>query len=157
MDKDRRKARRSQVDEFLSRALATLRSIERLSRGEDADYTEDYVDLVAMKDRLGRRKEDHRLGEIVCCTIESIASNVDSLLNKDNKPRLVRISQASRGEPTRVADHTSVGWEPEAPSVGKSYRLYKADGGVFHSAPVTMAEFEHFQTLNSLYRIEVLR
>jgi len=156
METDRRKTKRSQGDQFMRQALATLRGIEKLSKGEVVDYTEYYVDLVAMKDRLGRRHEDHKLGEWFCVTIESIGSNIENLLKKQSVPRLVKITKAGRNKRSQEAIHTSIGWEAEEPRVGKNYRLFKEDGGVFHSAQVTEVTSDCFQTQNSLYRIEVL-
>lgn len=155
--KDRRKAKRCKGDEFLMHALRTLLSIERRSRGEQTDYTEDYVDMVGLKTSLGRRAEDHRLGELMCSTIEAIAENIDKLNKKKKTPRVVKITKTSRKDPSRLAFHTSIGWEAEEPCVGKSYRIYSQDGGIFYSAPVTKVATDHFQTQNSLYRIEVLR
>jgi hypothetical protein len=158
MQEERRRAMRRHGDEFLEEALATLQTIERLSRGEDVDYTEYYVDLVGMKNLIGRRHEDHLLGELICSTIESIADNIDDLLKKDRALRQVKLTK-HRGKPgARVATNSSIeGWEAEPPSAGKSYRIYTYNQVIFSTSPVVEVGPDYFQTQNSVYGIKILQ
>jgi hypothetical protein len=157
MKEDRRKGRRRGIDHVLGKTVELLQILQRLSGGEDVDYSEPYADLVGMKNRVGRREEDHKLGETLCSAIGGIAANIAQLRQRDAAPRKVRITKVSGKEGAQVDIRaTVVGWEEGRPAPGRGYRVFKDDGGVFSSAPVTKVTPGHFQTQNSLYRIEVL-
>lgn len=158
MAENRRRDKRRYADLALKETVEILQILERISRGEEADFTERYADLVGMKDRLGRRQEDRKLGESLCATIEAIASNLGQLVGKERRLRKVRITKMSGERSSQMQVQTSVvGWEENRPQVGKSYRLFKDDGGLFRSARVIKVTPDYFQTQNSVYRIEVLR
>jgi len=157
MRKKRRKHTRRAEDKILTLTVKVLQNLQRLSEGEDVDYTEDYADLVAMKDQVGRREEDKKLGTILCSTVEAVASNISRLLKEERSTRKVRITKASGKNHVPVRPFSSVeGWEAEQPKVGEKYRLYTHDGHVFATSPVTAVKSDYLQTQNSLYRIEVL-
>jgi hypothetical protein len=158
MEQNRRQQARRRTDRALQETIEILRVLERISRGEDGDFGEQYADLVGLKDRLGRREEDRRLGESLCSAIEAIATNIGSLLEKDKRLRKVRVTKMSGRKGAQVEVQSSVvGWEEMRPRVGKSYRLFKDDGGVFRSAVVMKVVPGYFQTQNSLYRVEVVQ
>ena len=157
MDEDRRGKKRRRGDHVLQRTIEVLEKLEKISEGNIEDFTEHYADLVGVKDLVGRRKRDRTVGELLCSTIESLATNLDTLLQQDQSLRKVRITKMRGKKTSRVAVHTSVvGWEAEQPSVGDRYQLYKDGGGIFRSAVVTEVKSEYFKTKNSTYRIEVL-
>lgn len=157
MNINRRKQTRRDADHILMKTLEVLRLLEKISKGEDADYTEHFADLVGMKDRLGRRQEDRRLVELLCCTLESIVTNISKLLKKDDTFRKVRITKASGRPSAQFSTWCSFeGWEAEPPRRGLIYRIYKDDGGVLSTSPIVEVKSDYFQTANSMYRIEVL-
>ena len=80
---------------MLNLTVKVLQNLQRLSEGEDVDYTEDYADLVALKDQVGRREEDKKLGTVLCSTVEAVASNIGRLLKQEQGTRKVRITKAS--------------------------------------------------------------
>jgi hypothetical protein len=154
---DRRKEKRRHGDRVLIRTVEILHMLEKISSGKEADYTEYYADLVGVKDMVGRRQTDRKLGDTLCSTIANVAANIHGLLARAKALRKVRITKMRGKIPSRVAVRASVvGWEAKRPRVGKKYRLYKDDGGVFRSALVTEVKPGFFQTRNSLYRVEVL-
>ncbi len=155
--KDRRRTQRRDSDRVLKETVEILKILEEISRGEEGDYSEHFADLVGLKDRLGRRKEDRRLGETLCSTLESLATNLQQLVKRRGDLRKVRITKVSGRKGARLGlQIVIVGWEEERPCVGKNYRLFKEDGGIFRSALVTRVTEDYFQTQNSLYRLEVL-
>lgn len=157
MKKERRKEKRRDIDRVMEKTVELLRELERLSGGEEVDYSESYADLVGMKDWIGRREEDRKLGETLVSTIGSIAANIAQLQEKGKRPRKVRVTKMSGKEGAQLDVQTTiVGWEEARPRVGRNYRLIQEDGGVFSSAPLTKIASGYFQTRNSLYQIEVL-
>jgi hypothetical protein len=157
MGKNRRKHTRRTQDKILTQTVKVLQNLQRLSGGEDVDYTEDYADLVGMKDHVGRREEDEKLVTHLCSTVEALASNISGLLKEEQSNRNVRITQASGKNETPLRSFITIeGWEAEQPKVGEIYRVYLHDGGVFATSPVTAVKSDYFKTQNSLYRIEIL-
>jgi hypothetical protein len=158
MAENRRKKKRRSSDQILNETIQVLRTLERISKGEEADFSEYFVDLVGMKDRIGRREEDRKLGEALCSAIESIASNIGKLLEREKSLRHVRITKMGGKKGAKLAVETAIlGWEEDRPQIGKNYRVFKEDGGVFRSAVVTKVTDDQFHTVNSLYRLEVLQ
>jgi hypothetical protein len=158
MDPNRRQQVRRRTDRALQETIEILRVLEKISRGEGGDFGEQYADLVALKDRLGRREEDRKLGESLCSAIEGIATNIGSLLEKDKPLRKVQVIKMSGRKNAQVEVQSAVvGWEESRPRVGKNYRIFKDDGGIFRSAVVVKVIPGFFQTQNSLYRVEVLQ
>jgi hypothetical protein len=158
MDKDRRKNKRRQSDQVMMKTVDILKSIERVSRGEDVDFKETYADLVDLKNQLGRREEDRTLGEMLCSTIESIAENIGRPvsqvgLDSDDEPRKVRVRKVGKKNGDR---NVGVGWEECFPLIGKRYSVFMDDGRVFRTSVVTKVNAERIYTRNSLYQIEVL-
>jgi hypothetical protein len=116
----------------LKETVEILKILEEISRGEEGDYSEHFADLVGLKDRLGRRKEDRRLGETLCSTLESLATNLQQLVKRRGDLRKVRITKVSGRKGARLGlQIVIVGWEEEVTE-------------------------DYFQTQNSLYRLEVL-
>ncbi len=110
-----------------------------------------------MKNSLGRRLEDKKLGDAICYNIERLASNVARLIGPKAGLRQVRIRKVTGKEETAVEkDKIFVGWEEAQPTVGRSYCLYIAAGGIFRSAAVTQVLKGHFRTRNSLYELQEL-
>jgi hypothetical protein len=158
MTENRRKEYRRPADRALEETIAILQILEKISRGEDLDFGEHYADLVGVKDRIGRRDEDRKLGESLCSAIEAVALNIGTLLEKYRRLRKVKITKLSGKEGASVdVQSTLIGWEEARPRVGKNYRVFKEDGGIFRSALVVKMFPGHFQTQNSVYRIEVLQ
>jgi hypothetical protein len=158
MGSERRRDKRRDADRVLREVVDILRILERISQGEEIDFSETYTDLVGMKDKLGRREEDHKLGEALCTALESLARNLGALLEKERQLRKVRIIKLSGRKGASLDIQSSlIGWEEDRPKIGKHYRVFKEDGGVFRSALVTKVAHDHFQTQNSLYQIEVLQ
>lgn len=158
MNENRRKNKRRRGDEFLIQTLETLQDIDRMARGEKVDYTEGYTNLVGAIGQVGRRLEDHSLGEMLCSTIESIASNIDRLSKKGRPLRQVKITKVSGRNGARVRTYTSVeGWEADEPRVGENYLIYTYDACIFRSSQVIDVKKDYFQTQNSLYHIEFLQ
>jgi len=157
MQKNRRSQTRRNVDQVLKQTVTILQILEKISKGEEVDYTEHFADLVGIKDRLGRRHEDKKLGALLCSSIEAIASNINTLLKEEKSLRKVRITKVSGRKAAQVRTHTSVeGWEAARPGAGENYRIYKDDGGVFSTSPVIEVKSDYFRTHNSLYTIEVI-
>jgi CHAT domain-containing protein len=97
MDEDQRKETRRGTDLILHKIVEILRVLEMISRGEDADFTEAYADLVGMRDQLGKRSEDRELGETLCRTIEAIAVQLDRALHArerspEGRPRKISLA-----------------------------------------------------------------
>jgi hypothetical protein len=153
---ERRREPRRESDRILLKVLEILRVVERLSRGEDVDFTESYADLVGLKDQLGRRKEDRELGEALCATIGAIACNVTQTGTRDQQTgkRRVRLTRlgGGKGELNKVIE----GWEDGEPRVGKSYRVFQDSGRVIRTSPLTRVSGEFLQSRNSLYQLEVI-
>ena len=157
MQQERRRTSRRDGDEFLNQTLVTLQNIEKIVRGEHSDYGEHYAHLMRIKEKVGRRHEDHELGEMLCSTIESIASNLDTLLNPHKPLRQVKITKVSGRRGARLRSYTSIeGWEAEQPRVGECYLVYTYDASVFRSSEIIEVKADYFQTQNSLYRIQLL-
>jgi hypothetical protein len=157
MTEDRRKKERRTAGKVLSKTVAMLQMLEKVSRGEDVDYSGEYAELVGVRDQMGRRREDGELGNLLCSAIEAIAGNIDNILKREKSLRQVRITKASGRPDSKVPAFTVVdGWEAARPRVGEVYKVYRDDGGVFSTSIVMEVQQDYFQTQNSLYRIEVL-
>lgn len=149
---------RRQSDRFFAELAQMLEILSRMSEGKKEDFGEHFADLVGVKDALGRRLEDRKLGEVVCYNIERLASNIVRLVGKGAGLRRVQIRKVTGKEEAAVAkDRVLVGWEEAPPQVGRSYTLYLEGGGIFRSATVVQALKDHFRTRNSLYNIQELR
>jgi len=149
---------RRQSDRFLAELAQMLEILSRMSEGKKEDFGEHFADLVGVKDALGRRLEDRKLGELVCYNVERLASNIVRLVGKGAGLRRVQIRKVTGREEAAVAkDRVLVGWEESPPQVGKSYTLYLEGGGIFRSATVVNVLKDHFRTRNSLYSIQELR
>ncbi len=157
MAANRRKAPRRHSDKAIEETVQILQILEKLSQGEEIDFTEHYADLVGMKNRIGRRQDDRQVGESLCVAIEALAGNIVHLFSKEKGLRKVRLTKMSGKKDARVKVQSAVvGWEETRPHVGRTYRVFKDDGGVLRSAVVTKVMPGFFQTQNSLYKIEVL-
>lgn len=158
MQKNRRKKTRRKSDRIIQKTVEVLGTLERIAKGEEVDFTEAYADLVGMKDKLGRRKEDRKLGESLCATIEALACNPGSSLPiksrpGDARPRKIRLTKISgQSDPKR----TIVGWEEKPPIVGRRYQVFSEDGSVIRTSAVTKVAAGYVQTRRSVYQIEVL-
>ncbi|MEJ5376571.1 MAG: hypothetical protein WHX93_08330 [bacterium] len=156
MAAERRKEQRRESDRILMKILEILRVVEKLSRGEQVDFTEAYADLVGLKDQLGRRKEDRELGEALCVTVGAIACNVAQRGSSGQQMgrRRIRLTRlgGGKGETHRIIE----GWENEEPRVGKSYLIFQEGGRVLRTSPLTRISGAFVQTRNSLYQIEIL-
>ncbi len=155
---ERRQQPRRNSDKVLRKILEVLRVVERLSRGEDVDFTEAYADLVGLKDQLGRRKEDRELGEALCVTLGSIASNIvggskrpESTFTPKRKVRLLRRAGGS-GRTDAVIE----GWEQHPPVLGKSYVVLQENGRFVRTSSLTKITGNVLQTRNSIYELEIL-
>lgn len=158
MEKNRRERIRRGSDLVLQKLLQVLRILEKVSRGEDADFSEAYADLVGMKDQLGRRAEDRKLGESLCAIIEAIATNLGRPIQTKEQPsedrtRKIRLTKIKGKKDLKKA---VVGWEEKPPEVGQRYRVFKDDGGIVNTSAVTKVASDHLQTENSVYLLEVL-
>ena len=157
MEDNRRKEIRRETDKVLEKLLETLQVVEKISRGEDADFTEAYADLVGLKDQIGRRNQDRRMGDALCATIGAIASNIGRPAETKEQPaeeglRRVQLTRVSGGK-----GQTSVsGWEESPPEVGRSYRLFQENGSVLRTSPITRISEGYIQTRNSLYQLAVI-
>lgn len=153
---ERRKEPRRESDRILSKMLEILRVVEKLSRGEDVDFTEAYADLVGLKGQLGRRKEDRDLGEALCATVGAIACNVaqKGTQGQQASRRRVRLTRlgGGKGETHRVIE----GWENGEPQLGKSYLIFQESGRVVRTSPLTRISGGFLQTRNSLYQLEII-
>jgi hypothetical protein len=157
MTANRRKDQRRHSDRALEETVQILQILEKVSQGDEIDFTEHYADLVGMKDRIGRRQDDRKVGESLCLAIEALADNIAHLLSKEKGLRKVRVTKMSGKKEGRVKVQSSlVGWEEMRPHVGRTYRVFKDDGGVFRSAVVTKVLPGYFQTQNSVYRLDVV-
>lgn len=153
---ERRRESRRTSDRVLVKILEILKVVERMSRGERVDFTETYADLVGLKDRLGRRREDRELGEALCAIIGAIACSVADTDAQAARPqrRRVRLTRlgGGKGEQLRVIE----GWEEEEPQEGKSYRILQDNGRLVRTSTLTRVSGEFLQSRNSLYKIQVL-
>jgi hypothetical protein len=144
-------------DRVLRKTVEILGILERMSRGEAADFSEAYADLVGLKHQLGKREEDHKLGESLCGIIGALANNLSGLRSDHRRHherfRKVRLTKV-RGE--SAVEIAMVGWEFDLPVVGKPYRVIKEDGGTIHTSVVTRVDSGNLQTKNSVYQVEVL-
>lgn len=156
MDAERRKAQRREADRILWKLLDILRVVEKLSQGEEVDFTEAYADLVGLKDQLGRRKEDRDLGEALCATVGAIACNVaqKGFQGQDKAHRRVRLTRlgGGKGDAHKVIE----GWENNEPQLGKSYLIFQESGRVVRTSPLTRISGDFLQTRNSLYQLEII-
>jgi hypothetical protein len=157
MTENRRKEIRRETDRVLDKLLETLQVVEKISRGEQADFTEAYADLVGLKNQLGRREVDRRIGDALCATIGAIASNIGHPGETKEQPaeerlRRVRLTKVSGGK----GHATIAGWEEAPPEVGKSYRVFQENGSVVRTSPITRVSEGFVQTRNSLYQLEIL-
>jgi|Deesub1362B_J571_1020462.scaffolds.fasta_scaffold02675_5 hypothetical protein len=168
MNSNRRKGIRRHSDRILRKILEVLRDLEKVSEGQHVDFTEAYADLVALKDQLGRRREDRKLAEDLCATIESLAHRLSpqEALNstqqqgiQEERPRRVRLFKVSGGGlGTQVSGTPTVeGWEESPPQTGKVYRIFKDNGGLFRTSVIRKVSSGYIQTQNSLYRLEVIQ
>jgi hypothetical protein len=144
---------------MLEKVLEILRVLEKISKGENVDFTESFADLVGLKDQLGRRQEDRQLGEALCTVIGSIATNLvgaedDRGETPDGVLRKVKLTRVSggKGKPQPAI----VGWEEHPPRVGQIYRVFQENGSVVRTSPITRFAGGYVQTRNSLYQIEVV-
>ncbi len=156
MTAERRKELRRESDRILLKMVEILRVVEKLSRGEQVDFTEAYADLVGLKNQLGRRKEDRDLGEALCATVGAIACNVaqqgpGSYQGGRRRVRLTRLG-GGKGQTHRVIE----GWENGEPQLGKSYLIFQDSGRVVRTSPLTRVSGAFLQTRNSLYQLEIL-
>lgn len=157
MERERRKGPRRGADEALRQAVEAIEALDRLAKGEKVDFGEYYADLVAMRNSLGRRSEDKQLADSLCTTLESLANNIQELLQNGRALRRVRIKKVRGKESVAIGPGTVIeGWEEARPQVGRSYRVFRDDGGVFRSAVVVKVGKGMFETKNSVYAIEVL-
>lgn len=149
---------RRQSDRVLQKTVEILQILEKRAKGEDVDFTEAYAELVGMKDQLGRRKEDHRLGETLCITIEGLADTMSRPVpskaeSREDSHRKVRLTKMSGDKSQGKA---IVGWEDKAPLVGQGYRVFREDGGIILTSVVIKVASGEIRTRNSVYQIEVL-
>lgn len=91
MEQNQRKKPRRNSDRLLQKTAEILRILERIYRGEEADFSEAYADLVGMKDQLGRRREDRELGDSLCASIEAIASHLGRPVRTEERRREGRL------------------------------------------------------------------
>lgn len=154
---ERRQQSRRNSDKVLGKILEVLRVVERLSKGEDVDFTEAYADLVGLKDQLGRRREDRELGEALCVTLGSIASNIVSLTARGadyTRKRKVRLRRCGGG--LQILDTIIEGWEQQPPVVGKSYVVLQENGRFIRTSSITKITGKFLHTRNSVYELEIL-
>ncbi len=163
MGQEQRKKTRRHSDRVLRKVVDILQILEKLSEGEQVDFTEAYADLVGMKDLLGRRKEDRRLGDDLCATLGTTAAIIVQRTpapapaparaheERLRKVRLAKVSQTKKGD-----DAAIVGWEESPPALGKSYRIFTDTGGVFRTSILVKVAPGYIRTRNSLYEVKVL-
>jgi hypothetical protein len=157
MKEDRRKNTRRQSDRILVQTVAILKILEKISRGEIEDPTDYFTDLSVLIDQVGRRQEDRKVVKRLFSSLEAVANNLNKLLEKQRTLRQVKIIKMSGRKTQPIAVNTPIeGWEAERPKMGDCYRVYKDDGGVFSSSPVTEVQPGYIRTQNSFYRLEVL-
>ena len=158
MEMERREQPRRNSDKVLRKILEVLRVVERLSRGEDVDFTEAYADLVGLKDQLGRRREDRELGEALCVTLGSIASNIVGGFKRAESSfaprRKVRLSRRAGG--SGRTDTVIEGWEQHPPVLGKSYVVLQENGRFVRTSSLIKITGNVLQTRNSIYELEIL-
>lgn len=156
MERERRKGLRRRVDEALRQTVEAIEALDRLAKGEKLDFGEYYADLVAMRHSLGRRADDKHLAESLCTILESLANNIQELVQNGRTWRRVRIKKVKGKESGSIDTGTVIeGWEEARPRVGRSYRVFRDDGGVFRSAVVVRVGQGMFETKNSVYTLEV--
>jgi hypothetical protein len=144
-------------DAFFQEIAHMLEVLSRLSEGKREEFGEQFANLVGVKNTLGRRLEDKKLGDEICFHLERIASNVAQMVSGKAGLRRVRIRKVIGKEEATVAkDKVFVGWEEAPPQVNRSYCLYIEGGGIFRSATITNVLKDHFRTRNSLYEIQEL-
>jgi hypothetical protein len=112
---------------------------------------------------LGRRKEDHQLGEALCATIIAISENighpwkpVEKSIDGPTEKVFRRVRLSKTGDSKGKESEPLEGWEENIPSVGNIYRVFKDNGGVIRTSIVTKISAGYIQTQNSLYRLEVI-
>jgi hypothetical protein len=152
---ERRGEIRRQSDRFFREMDRILEILANMSEGRREDFGEQFANLVGVKNSLGRRLEDKKLGDAICYNMERLASNIARLVGGKAGLRKVRIRKVTGKEDAVVAkDRVLLGWEEAPPREGKSYCMYMEGGGIFRSALVTQVLKDHFRTRNSLYEIE---
>ncbi len=152
---ERRGDIRRQSDRFFREMDRILEILANMSEGQREDFGEQFANLVGVKNTLGRRLEDKKLGDAICYNMERLASNIARLVGGKAGLRKVRIRKVTGKEEAAVAkDKILLGWEEAPPQQGKSYCVYMEDGGIFRSAVITQVLKDHFRTRNSLYEIE---
>lgn len=167
MAQEQRKKTRRHSDRVLRKVVEILQILEKLSEGEQVDFTEAYADLVGMKDQLGRRKEDRRLGDDLCATLGTTAAIIVQHAAEpvpapapaparahEERLRKVRLTKASQTK--KGADAAVVGWEESPPALGKSYKIFTDTGGVFRTSILVKVAPGYIRTRNSLYEVQVL-
>jgi len=161
MEEKRKRETRRQSDLVLFKVLEILSILARISRGEEADYGEAYADLVGMRDKLGRRKEDRILAEEICAAIEAIARNIGYHLHGGSdlgskNLRKVRLTKVGGGGTAADGHGAIVGWEERPPRMRKTYRIFLEDGNIVTTTSVVKAVPGFIQTKHTLYQLEVL-
>jgi hypothetical protein len=152
---ERRIRTRRQSDLFVQEMARMLEVLANMSEGRKEEFGEQFANLVGMKNALGRRLEDKKLGDEICFHVERLASNLANMVGRRAGLRRVQIRKVlGKMDAAVEKDRIFVGWEESPPQVGKSYILYLEGGGIFRSAVVTQVLKDHFRTRNSLYEIQ---
>lgn len=155
--KDRRHETRRSTDRFLVRVQQMLETLVDMSHGKHKEFGEEFADLISLKDILGRRSDDRRLGNRICASIEQLGSYIVRTSADRAGLRKVQLRKVKgKQEASMKKARTFVGWGQARPQVGKRYFVYLESGGVFRSAIVRQVSENHFQTKNSLYEIRLL-
>jgi hypothetical protein len=162
MEEKRKREHRRQSDLVLFKVIEILSILVRISRGEEADYGEAYADLVGMRDKLGRRREDRMLAEELCSTVEAIARNMGHHLHGggylgSRRLRKVRLTKVGGGGlVAREGQGDIVGWEERPPTVRKKYRIFLEDGNIVSTSSIIKTVPGFIQTKHTLYQLEVI-
>jgi hypothetical protein len=152
---ERRQQVRRKSDLFFREISVMLHILANMSEGKVEEFGEQFANLVGVKNTLGRRIDDKKLGDDICFSVERLASNLADLVGSRGGLRKVRIRKVT-GKYAGVVEKDKIllGWEEAPPQEGKSYCLYIVGGGIFRSAKVTQALQDHFRTRNSIYEIQ---
>ncbi len=148
---------RRKSDQLIRETADVHRTILDLLQGKKADFAKGLRRMQVVVRNLGRRQEDHKLGEALSQSLEQVVRRLMELGIIDQFPRRVRLKKTrGAGRSKFPVGLERVGWEMELPKPGARYCLYLDDGRLFRTGEVTQCRDDRFRTGNSEYAIETL-